>query len=292
MKWKRPKPASSNPFSSAPSSSKPSRPWAANCGRASRAATRSPTSPPSSASASARSQAATPPATTRGRARQITGRDRRNTDPVLRRYERICFEKQHVRIIDPDHVRVGTPMASLLHPGHPLMQSVTEIVLEQHRNKVKQGAVLVDPSDSGLAPKVMFIIEHRVLEGADPARVASRRMQFVEIDASGQTIDAGWAPHLDLKPLAAGDMALIQDVLAAPWIAKDLEHAALAHAGSHLVPEHFDEVRSRREKSVDKTLNAVHERLVKEINFWSDRYIKLRDDLAAGKDVRLTLENV
>jgi hypothetical protein len=43
---------------------------------------------------------------------------------------------------------------------------------------------------------------------------------------------------------------------------------------------------------VDKTLTAVHERLVKEINYWSDRYIKLQDDIAAGKDVRLTLENV
>jgi hypothetical protein len=66
----------------------------------------------------------------------------------------------------------------------------------------------------------------------------------------------------------------------------------LAHASRELVPAHFDEVRQRREKAVDKTLNAVHERLVKEINFWSDRYIKLQDDLAAGKDVRLTLENV
>ncbi|WP_399680429.1 helicase-related protein [Xenophilus sp.] len=228
------------------------------------------------------------PAIIRERDRQITGRDRRNADPVLRRYERVCFEKQYVRLTD----RVGAPMASLLHPGHPLMQSVTDIVLEQHRNKLKQGAVLVDPSDLGVTPKVMFIIDHRVLEGQDPSRVASRRMQFVEIDAAGTTINAGWAPHLDLEPLDASDMPLIQDVLAAPWIAKDLEHAALAHAGSHLVPEHFDEVRSRREKSVDKTLAAVHERLVKEINFWSDRYIKLQDDMAAGKDVRLTLENV
>jgi hypothetical protein len=48
----------------------------------------------------------------------------------------------------------------------------------------------------------------------------------------------------------------------------------------------------RREAHVDKTMAAVHERLVREINFWSDRYIKLQDDLAAGKDVRLTLENV
>lgn len=176
--------------------------------------------------------------------------------------------------------------------AHPLMQSVTDIVLEQHRNKLKQGAVLVDPSDMGVNPKVMFVIDHSVKEGADPTQVVSRRMQFVEIDASGKTINAGWAPHLDLEPIAPSDMLLIEDVLAAPWIAKGLEQMALVHSSTHLVPEHFNEVRARREKAVDKTLAAVHERLVKEINFWSDRYIKLQDDIAAGKDVRLTLENV
>jgi superfamily II DNA or RNA helicase len=228
------------------------------------------------------------PAIIRERDRQITGRDRRNADPVLRRYERVCFEKQYVRLTD----RVGAPMASLIHPGHPLMQAVTDLVLEAHRNKLKQGAVLVDPSDMGITPKVMFIVDHAVKEGADPARIVSRRMQFVEIDPQGHAINAGWAPHLDLEPIAPADLELIEDVLAAPWIAKDLEQQALAHAGSFLVPEHFDEVRTRREQAVDKTLAAVHERLVKEINFWSDRYIKLQDDLAAGKDVRLTLENV
>lgn len=228
------------------------------------------------------------PAIIRERDRQITGRDRRNADPVLRRYERVCFEKQYVRVLD----RVGAPMASLLHPAHPLMQAVTDLVLEAHRNKLKQGTVLVDPSDMGLSPKVLFIIDHSVKEGADPVHVVSRRMQFVEIDASGNAINAGWAPHLDLEPLAPADRALIEDVLAAPWIAKDLEQVALAYASTHLVPEHFDEVRARREKSVDKTLAAVHERLVREISFWSDRYIKLQDDIAAGKDVRLTLENV
>jgi superfamily II DNA or RNA helicase len=232
------------------------------------------------------------PANIRERDRQITGRDRRNADTVLRRYERVCFEKQFVRLIE----RVGAPMASLMHPGHPLMQSVTDLVLELHRNKLKQGAVLVDPSDMGITPKVMFIIDHSVREGADPAHVVSRRMQFVEIDPQGNTINAGWAPHLDMESISKADLALIQDVFAAPWLngtdAQNLEQVALAHASTHLVPEHFDEVRTRREKNVDKTLAAVHERLVKEINYWSDRYIKLQDDIAAGKDVRLTLENV
>ncbi|MBL8396546.1 MAG: DUF3883 domain-containing protein [Candidatus Accumulibacter sp.] len=228
------------------------------------------------------------PANIRERDRQITGRDRRNADPVLRRYERVCFEKQYVRLTD----RIGTPMASLVHPGHPIMQSVTDLVLELHRNKLKQGTILVDAGDMGLTPKVMFIIDHSVKEGGDVGHVVSRRMQFVEIDPQGGAINAGWAPHLDLEPIGKADLSLIEDVLAAPWITQNLEQQALAHASTHLVPEHFDEVRTRREKSVDKTLAAVHERLVNEINFWSDRYIKLQDDIAAGKDVRLTLENV
>jgi hypothetical protein len=47
----------------------------------------------------------------------------------------------------------------------------------------------------------------------------------------------------------------------------------------------------RRITQVDKTIHAVHERLTKEIAFWSDRWMKLKDDLAAGKDVRLNVDN-
>ena len=228
------------------------------------------------------------PAIIRERDRQITGRDRRNLNPVLRKYERICFEKQYVRLID----RVGAPMASLLHPGHPLMQSVTDLVLEQHRNTLKQGAVLIDPHDMGLIPRVTFIIDHSVKEGNNPDRVVSRRMQFIEIDPQTNPSNAGWAPHLDLESSSETDQRLLEDVLRAPWISQNLEQVALGHASAQLVPEHFDEVKSRRERQVDKTLTAVHERLVKEINFWSDRYIKFKEDLDAGKDVRLTLDNV
>jgi len=45
--------------------------------------------------------------------------------PVLKKYERICFEKQHLRL----H---GKPMADLIYPGHPLMHAITDMVLEAH----------------------------------------------------------------------------------------------------------------------------------------------------------------
>ena len=228
------------------------------------------------------------PAVIRERDRQLTGRDVRNLNPVLRRYERVCFEKKYVRLLN----RVGAPMASLIHPAHPLMQSVTDIVLEQHRAKLKQGTIMVDPKDMGITPRVLFMIDHSIKEGGDATRVVSRRMQFVEIDETGRANNAGWAPHLDLEPISTSDLQLIDDVLRAPWITQNLEHLALSHAAQHLVPEHFEEVKVRREQHIDKTLAAVHERLVKEINYWSDRYIKFKEDIAAGKNVRLTLDNV
>jgi transposase len=38
-------------------------------------------------------------------------------------------------------------------------------------------------------------------------------MQFVEIDEQGHATGAGWAPHLDLEPMGAADLAKIKDVL-------------------------------------------------------------------------------
>jgi superfamily II DNA or RNA helicase len=228
------------------------------------------------------------PGTIRERDRQITGRDRRNMDPVLVKYERVCFEKQFVRLPE----RPNEAMASLLHPAHPLMQSVVDLMLEQNRAKLKQGAVLVDPNDDGLDPKLMFLLDHSVREGGEAALVVSRRLQFVTVDKHGHIENAGWAPHLDLNAISPEDRMLVGSEIEAEWIKKDLEQSALAHASDKLVPVHFEEIKSRREAQVDKNLAAVHERLVKEIDYWSDRHEKFKTDLAAGKDVRLTLENV
>lgn len=208
--------------------------------------------------------------------------------PVLKQYERICFEKQHVRL----H---GKAMADLIHPGHPLMMASTDLILSAHRSKLKQGAVMVDPNDDSTTPKVLFMVDHSVREnppqGGLKTKVVSRRLQFVEIDQHGNATHAGWAPHLDLQPIDQGDLQLVGDVLNAPWITQNLEAMALNHASEHLVPEHYQEVKFRLERQSDKILSAVNERLVKEINYWSDRFIKLSDDVSAGKQPRMQPEN-
>src|SRR2546421_9057032 len=38
------------------------------------------------------------------------------------------------------------------HPGHPLMLALSDMVLEQNTNLLRQGTILVDPSDEGQKP--------------------------------------------------------------------------------------------------------------------------------------------
>jgi SNF2 family DNA or RNA helicase len=225
------------------------------------------------------------PVSIRERDRRITGRNRREHEPVFKKYERICFEKEAIRPSD----RPGLRHADLMHPGHPLMLAVTDLILEQHANLLRQGAVLVDPVDDGLEPWLMFLVTHEVKSG--DGQVLSKRLQFVRVNPDGSTSFAGWAPHLDLEPLAVSERPLIKNILDATWIRADQEQRAIALAATSIVPEHFREVNDRRVAHVDKTLAAVHERLSREIEFWSDRWLKLKEDQEAGKDVRLNVEN-
>ena len=225
------------------------------------------------------------PATIRERDRLITGRNRRELAPVLKRYERVCFTREAVRPLD----KPGAVFAAMLHPGHPLMLAVSDVLLEQHGNLLRQGAVLVDPTDEGETPHLLFLLSHEIKSGHD--QVLSKRLQFVAVAPDGSASFAGWAPHLDLEALAPSERPLLSGLLSAPWISTDQEQRALALAASTLVPEHLHEVADRRVAHVDKTLAAVHERLTKEINYSSDRWLKLKEDQEAGKDVRLNLEN-
>lgn len=205
--------------------------------------------------------------------------------PVLKKYERICFEREACAVY-------GKPTAELVHPGHPLMAAVTDLILSSHRSLLKRGAVLIDPNDDGLEPRVLFVIDHSVREtSGEPPKDVSRRVQFVEMDRTGKASPAGFAPHLDLQPIRSSQAKQVADVINADWVTNNLEARAVAYAVEKLVPEHTAEVVGRRERQADKQLAAVRERLVKEIQYWADRAIKLDIDVRAGRQPRMQPEN-
>jgi superfamily II DNA or RNA helicase len=217
------------------------------------------------------------PAPVRSRDRQVgTG------DPVLTRYERIAFEKSLIAL-------PGQPLAAFVCPGHPLLDAVLDLTLERQRDLLKRGTVLVDERDLGTTPRVLFTLEHTIqdaslLPSGDRCAI-SRRLLYVEMDANETARHLHYAPYLDYRPLAEGELS-VDELLARPdcaWITRDLEQAALGHAIQTVVPEHVAEVRGRRLAWIEKTRAAVKDRLTKEITWWDHRAEELKLKEQAGK---------
>ncbi|GHO67432.1 helicase [Ktedonobacter sp. SOSP1-52] len=199
---------------------------------------------------------------------------------IVRQYERVVFDKERIQ-------QEGQPPAVLLCPGHPLLDATLEILLEQQRDLLTQGAVLVDPTDASENLRVLFYLEHTIQDASSDShgrrREVSRQLQFVEMNVAGELASAGYAPFLDYRPLHQGERELVTQLLAAPWLKSNLEEEARSYAIRELVPRHLEEVRKRREEQIDKTSAAVNERLTREISYWDKRAVHLKAQAAKGK---------
>ncbi len=140
-------------------------------------------------------------------------------EPVLPRYERIVFEKP---FIAPQ----GQPLAAFICPGHPLLDATLDLTLERHRDLLRRGTVLVDERDIGTAPRVLFYLDHAIQDASltrpGERRTISKRMLYVEIDASGNARHLHDAPYLDDRPLR-DDEPSFQAILDRPesaWITR------------------------------------------------------------------------
>jgi superfamily II DNA or RNA helicase len=207
-------------------------------------------------------------------------------DPVLPRYERICFDKPDV---------AGKHQAALVAPGHPLLDSVIDLTLERYRTLLQQGAILIDENDSGNEPRVLIYLEHSIRDGrvgrGGRPRVISQRLQFVYLDRYGKAVDGGAAPYLDCRPASEQEQGLVTRLLQDGWLTGPIEDQARAYAISDLVPRHLEEVKARRIDEIERTEVAVKERLRREILHWQHRALELEREEQAGKSQRLNSQN-
>jgi superfamily II DNA or RNA helicase len=215
------------------------------------------------------------PAAIRNRDRVIGSRD-----AVLARYERVTFEKNLINV-------PGKPVAAFLCPGHPLLDATIDLILERHRDLLKRGAILVDPLNRNENVRALFYLEHSIQDARKDRggnrRIVSRQMQFVEIDTDETVATPGYAPYLDYRPATDDEKDLVSDQLEADWLRGDLESLVSGYAAANLIPQHFKEVKTRKEKLINKTIVAVKDRLTKEINHWDHRAEQLKEQELAGR---------
>jgi hypothetical protein len=202
--------------------------------------------------------------------------------PVQPRYERICFEKEHV---------ADSPRAELVSPGHPLLEACISLVMERDGAVLGQGAVLVDERDLGTEPRVLFCLEHGLQDGrrtrAGQQQLVSNRLQFLEISRSGTVTTAGSAPYLDYRPLKDSEHSLVAPLLSESWLGQDWDGVVLQHAMTTLVPQHLEEVMAERLERISKAEREIKARMQREINHLSRRYEELKLQEQAGIQVRL-----
>jgi SNF2 family DNA or RNA helicase len=203
-------------------------------------------------------------------------------EPVLARYERMAFEKT---LIAPQ----GQPLAAFVCPGHPLLDATLDLTLERHRDLLRRGTVLVDERDPGMAPRVLFYLEHALQDASrtrsGERRTISQQMLYVELNAAGEACHLHYAPYLDYRPLRPNELD-VDRLLAHPacaWITRELEQQAVTHAIRQVVPQHLQEVRGRRLGWIEKTRAAVKDRLTKEIGYWDHRAEELKLQEQAGR---------
>ena len=215
---------------------------------------------------------------------QVRDRDRLSGlgEPVLQRYERITFEKS--LLASP-----GQPAAAFVCPGHPLLDAAIDLTLERNRGVLRQSTVLVDDNDPGDEPRILMSLEHSIQDGSrtrsGEQQTVSKRMLHIEVDSQHESVGKYYAPYLDYRPLGDREPS-VQEIVSRPecsWIGTDLEAKAVEFAVSRLVPEHVDEIRSRKLELLSKTEAAVKERLTKEIAYWDHRAANLHSQEQAGK---------
>jgi superfamily II DNA or RNA helicase len=206
--------------------------------------------------------------------------------PIQKQYERICFDKSLIN---------QQPVAAFICPGHPLLEAVISLIREQYEPIMRQGAILVDETDPGDALSAVFLLEHTVQDGrmtsAGKPHVISQRLQFAAINKAGQAVNAGIAPHLNLRPATAEEVGAVRDLLGEDWLTSELERTAIRFATVDLAQGHVAEVKARRLPEIEKVEQEVRSRLKKEINYWDSRAFELKEEEKAGKKTRLNWQN-
>lgn len=206
--------------------------------------------------------------------------------PVVDSYHRVTFDPKYVNVPGNNYV------ATLFHPGHPLMSATMSVISDRHHDALRRGAILVDHSDLGIQPYVVSLLEHDVVDGRlgrhGQPLVISRRAQYVRIDPDGTIAPLVGSPIPNFEPANEGERSLAAKVLNEPWAqASDLDARVIRQASVTIARKHAVEITQQTTARVEKTERLVRDRLTREINYWDQRAFELGEQERAGRKTRL-----
>lgn len=200
---------------------------------------------------------------------------------ILSSYECICFDKELCNL-------PGLVSASLICPGHPLLEATIELIRERNSGLMKRGAIFIDENDFGMDARLMFYIEDSIQDGIilqnGEKHIISKSVHFVELKSDGSAQSCGYAPYLDYRSASPEEQKAVRKYIEGQsWLHTDVEERAYSYAITDIIPQHYMEVKNHKDKMLGKIAKAVKRRLTAEIQYWDFRAGELKNNEAAGK---------
>ena len=193
-------------------------------------------------------------------------------DVIPRSYERVCFDKDTIEL--PTEGR-KYPKAEFLHPGHPLMQAIVAKTIEACQDVINLGVILVDDLDDlNEKPHVLSLVELGAKESNAEQHFAARQMLFLTTNSDGKVIDAGPAPHLDLRPMTEEEKRLTKPLLQDLSMFKKESEEVMVEAVRRN-DQFFREILQTRKERVELEKSQIEQRLLDAIQKSDDKLARL-----------------
>ncbi|PST49887.1 type III restriction endonuclease subunit R [Bifidobacterium callitrichos] len=211
------------------------------------------------------------PSVIRKRAERI---DRHRT--VSDAYERITFEPRLT------HLGGGRTDALLVAPGVPLLDAVTDLVIERYGEALDRGTVFVDRTDTQPdGPTLMVAAEQTITDAKRD--VVSKHFDYLQLVEHGEPAFSPAPPYLDYDRPRDGERDAIDALLDSSWLRANHTDEICRAVYEQGTKPRLTELQARKTAENQHVLAQVESRLGAEIDYWYGEYNKLHDDELQGR---------
>lgn len=182
--------------------------------------------------------------------------------PVLRRYERIRFDRKPVS-------GRSAQTAEVAHPGHPLVRTCANMLLERLRPCLERGSVFVDTDETEGKPSVLMVLEHSIHRDLHQPPI-SRRIQLIRCGRNGNVSELSWSDALEMQAYPQTGSHSRNS-----WQPQEIEELCVRTA-EHLAKEHLKDIEDRLTRQAESRTVTLRRQMLAEIDLWSRRYLDLR----------------
>lgn len=180
-------------------------------------------------------------------------------------YERVTFDPKL------KHIGNGKPDATLIAPGAPLLDAVSQLVIERYGEILSHGTVFVDRTDSQAdKPMLMVAAEQAITDSK--GETVSKHFDYLQFSEQGEPEFSPAPPYLDYDKPTGDEHAGIVKLMGSQWLAVDHTAEMQRYVYAQGTKPRLEELQERKREENEHVLEQVRSRLHAESEYWWEQY--------------------